>query len=86
GEGGGPDGKIPPSWPGLAARRLRMGEASIAVSAERNDGCYRTTVEAPAGLRLTIGYTLPAGLEIEAVTLDGAPTAIVPAQPPWIAP
>jgi hypothetical protein len=67
--------QIPPSWPGLAARRLRMGEASIAVSAERDDRCYRTTVEAPAGLRLTIGHTLPAGLEIEAATLDGAPTA-----------
>jgi hypothetical protein len=26
-------------------------------------------------LRLTIGHTLPAGLEVEAVTLDGAPIA-----------
>jgi hypothetical protein len=32
-------------------------------------------VEAPAGLRLTIGHTLPAGLDVEAVTLDGAPAA-----------
>jgi hypothetical protein len=32
-------------------------------------------VEAPAGLRLTIGHTLPAGQEVEAVTLDGAPSA-----------
>ncbi len=67
--------QIPPAWLGLAARRLRMGEASIAVSAERDDRCYRTMVEAPAGLRLTIGHTLPAGLEVEAVTLDGAPAA-----------
>jgi hypothetical protein len=66
--------QIPPSWPGLAARRLRMGNGSIAVAAERDDRCYRTTVEAPAGWRLTIGYTLPAGLEVEAVILDGAPT------------
>jgi hypothetical protein len=67
--------QIPLAWPSLAARRLRMGVASIAVSAERDDRCYRTTVEAPAGLRLTIGHTLPAGLEVAAVTLDGAPTA-----------
>jgi len=67
--------QIPPTWPGLAARRLRMGEGSITVSAERDERCYRTTVEAPAGLQLTIGHTLSAGLEIEAVTLDGVPAA-----------
>jgi hypothetical protein len=32
-------------------------------------------VEAPVGLQLTIGHTLPAGLEVEAVTLDSAPGA-----------
>ncbi len=52
-----------------------MGESSIAVSAERDDRCYRTTMEAPAGLQLTIGHTLPAGLEVEAVLLDGVPAA-----------
>jgi hypothetical protein len=52
-----------------------MGAGSIAVSAERDDRCYRTTVEVPAGLQLTIGHTLPAGLEVEAVTLDSAPAA-----------
>jgi hypothetical protein len=31
-------------------------------------------VEAPAGWRLTIGHTLPAGTPVHAVTLDGAPT------------
>jgi glycogen debranching enzyme len=65
--------QIPPPWPGLAARRLRMGQASIAVSAEQDDCHYRTTVEAPAGLRLTIGHTLPDGPAVETVTLDGAP-------------
>jgi glycogen debranching enzyme len=65
--------QIPPPWPGLAAKRLRLGQGSIAVSAERDNRRYRTTVEAPDGLRLTIGHTLPVGLAVETVTLDGAP-------------
>lgn len=65
--------QIPPSWPGLAARRLRVGGGAIAASAERDDGSYRTSVDAPEGLRLTIGHTLPAGTPVASVTLDGAP-------------
>ncbi len=65
--------QIPPAWPGLAARRLRMGTGSIAVATERDGQCFRTSVEAPSGWQLTIGHTLPRGLEIGAVTLDGAP-------------
>jgi hypothetical protein len=67
--------QIPPPWPGLAARRMRLGTGSIAVEAEHGAGRYRTTVEAPAGLRLTLGHTLSAKLAIEAVTLDDAPAA-----------
>jgi hypothetical protein len=64
--------QVPPAWPGLAARRLRLGSGAIAVTAERDDGRYRTHVEAPAGWRLIIGHTLPADTPIQAVTLDGA--------------
>jgi hypothetical protein len=64
--------QIPPPWPGLAAKRLRLGQGCIAVSGERDGHRFRTSVEAPAGLRLTIGHTLPAGLAIEAVMLDDA--------------
>jgi hypothetical protein len=66
--------QIPPSWPGLAARRLHMGMSSIAVSTEKGDGVYRTVVEAPEGLLLTIGHTLATETEVASVTLDGAPT------------
>jgi hypothetical protein len=65
--------QIPPPWPGLAAKRLRLGTGSIAVSAERDDHHFRTGVKAPDGLRLTIGHTLPVGLPVEAVMLDDAP-------------
>jgi hypothetical protein len=64
--------QIPPPWPGLAVKRLRLGTGSIAVSAERDNHRFRTSVEAPGDLRLTIGHTLPAGLAVEAVTLDDA--------------
>jgi hypothetical protein len=65
--------QIPPAWPGLAARRLRMGQGSIAIAAEKRDGCYYTQVESPHGLRLTIGHTLPERLDIQSVTLDDVP-------------
>jgi hypothetical protein len=65
--------QIPPTWPGLAAKRLRLGKSSIAVSAGRRDRSYRTHVDAPEGLRLTIGHTLPAEMTIQSVMLDDAP-------------
>jgi glycogen debranching enzyme len=64
---------VPPTWPGLAAERLRMGTGSIAVSADRDAQHYRTTVDAPAGWTLTIGHTLPARTLVTGVLLDDAP-------------
>jgi hypothetical protein len=65
--------QVPPTWPGLAAERLRMGAGSIAVSADRHAHRYRTTVDAPAGWTLTIGHTLPAGTPVAGVVLDDMP-------------
>jgi glycogen debranching enzyme len=62
--------QVPPTWPGLAAERLRMGAGSIAVTAGRDARHYRTTVDAPAGWKLTIGHTLPAGTPVADVMLD----------------
>src|SRR5687768_5436706 len=62
--------QVPPTWPGLAAERLRLGAGSIAVTADRDAQHYRTTVDAPAGWTLTIGHTLPAGTRVAAVVLD----------------
>lgn len=65
--------QAPPTWLSLAARRQPLGQGAIAVKAEHDQGCYRTTVEAPASWQLTIGHAVPAGTPIQAVTLDGAP-------------
>jgi hypothetical protein len=43
------------------------------VATQRDGWCFRTSVEAPGGLRLTIGHTLSGGLNVEPVTLDGTP-------------
>jgi glycogen debranching enzyme len=69
--------QVPPDWPGLAAQRMRVGRGSMAVTAEREAMHYRTSVDAPEGLRLTIGHTLPRDAEIDGVTLDGAPAEYV---------
>jgi hypothetical protein len=36
---------------------------------------YVTTVSTPVGWRLTIGYTLPANSQVQAVTLNGFPAS-----------
>jgi hypothetical protein len=43
------------------------------VSTEQGNGRYRTIVEAPKGLRLTLGHTLPEEVDVVSVTLDGSP-------------
>lgn len=67
--------QVPPSWPGLSARNMRVGRGAIDVKAERAGQCYTTTVTASPDWRLTLGHTLPPGSQIETVTLDGAPLA-----------
>lgn len=63
---------VPEGWPGLSVRNLRVGTGVIAVAASRAGNAYTTTVDAPAGLTLTLGHTLPAEAEVVAVTLDEA--------------
>ena len=51
---------LPGSWRELSIDNLRVGSSQIAVSVRRAGMNYVTTVSAPAGWSLTIGYT-PAG-------------------------
>ena len=63
---------LPSAWPTLSIDELRVGSAEISVSAKHSGKLYVTTVSAPVGWRLTIGYTLPANSQVQAVTLNGS--------------
>jgi hypothetical protein len=66
---------VPDSWPGLSVQNLRVGSGTVAASASRSGKRYTTEVSAPAGWKLTLGHTLPAGATVKTVTLDGKSAA-----------
>jgi hypothetical protein len=66
---------VPDSWPGLSVSRLRVGNGQISVAANKSDKMYTTRVTAPAGWELTIGHTLPVGVHVRHVRLDGKPVS-----------
>jgi glycogen debranching enzyme len=66
---------LPGSWPELSVDNLRVGSDQIAVSVRRAGINYATTVSAPAGWSLTIGYTLPANTQVKSVSLNNSPAA-----------
>jgi hypothetical protein len=72
--------ELPGSWRELSIDDLRVGSDQIAVSVRRAGINYITTVSAPAGWSLTIGYTLPANTQVKSVRLNHSPAAfqIVP--------
>ena len=59
----------------LSIANLHVGSSQIAVSVKRAGINYFTTVTAPAGWKLTIGYTLPANSQVKSVTLNGSPAS-----------
>lgn len=65
--------QVPPQWPGLTGRNIRLGDGSIGVSASRRGHTYRTTVIENVSARLTIGHTIRRTAVVRSVTLDGAP-------------
>ena len=71
---------LPGSWRELSVDNLRVGSSQIAVSVRRAGINYVTTVSAPVGWSLTIGYTLPAKTQVKSVRLNDSPAAfqIVP--------
>jgi len=62
---------VPDAWPGLSVRDLRVGSGRLDATASRDGSTYFTTVDAPAGLSLTIGHVLPPGASPTSVRLDG---------------
>jgi hypothetical protein len=66
---------LPGSWRELSVDNLRVGSSQIAVSVRRAGINYVTTVSAPVGWSLTIGYTLPAKTQVKSVRLNDSPAA-----------
>ena len=63
--------ELPPSWPTLSVSNLRVGSGTIAVSAKQSGSQYTTTLSAPSGYTVQLGYVIPAGTKPTSVTLGG---------------
>jgi len=63
--------ELPAAWPTLSVNNLRVGTGTIAVGAKQNGNQYTTTVTAPTGYNVQIGYVIPAGTKPISVTLGG---------------
>ena len=66
---------LPDSWKELSIDNLHVASDQIAVSVRRAGINYVTTVSAPVGWNLTIGYTFPANTQIKSVRLNNSPAA-----------
>ena len=66
---------LPGSWRELSVDNLHVGTSQVAASVRRSGINYVTTVSAPVGWSLTIGYTLPAKTQVKSVRLNGSPAA-----------
>jgi hypothetical protein len=67
--------QVPPDPPGpISGENIRLGDGSVAVSADATGNTYRTTVDPDVTLReLLVGHTVPRDTEIVSVTLDSEP-------------
>jgi hypothetical protein len=62
---------LPSSWPTLSVSNLRVGNGTIAVSAQQNGSQYTTTLSGPTGYNVQLGYVIPPGTKPTSVTLGG---------------
>lgn len=67
--------ELPSTWPNLSINNVRVGKGTISASTSHAGNQYTTTATVPIGLRVHIGYALPAGSTIESVQLNGIPAA-----------
>jgi hypothetical protein len=63
--------ELPGAWPTLSVNNLRVGSGTIAVGAKQNGNQYTTTLTAPTGYNVQIGYVIPPGTKPISVTLGG---------------
>ncbi len=70
--------RVVPQVPGgqrrISGRDIRVGRSHVDVRAVRGPHALRTVVDAPLGVRLTLGAVLPKGAHLARVRLDGERT------------
>jgi hypothetical protein len=64
---------LPPEWPGLALRRLRLGTARLDVECTQAEGSRRLAVhnDGDAALRVTFGFILPHAARLTGMRVNG---------------
>jgi hypothetical protein len=66
--------QVPSDSPEISGKNIRLGNGSVAVSADATGDTYTTTVDPDVALReLLVGHTVPGDKEIASVTLGGEP-------------
>jgi glycogen debranching enzyme len=67
--------ELPSMWPDLSINNVRVGNGTVSASTSHAGNQYTTKATVPRGLRVEIGYALPANSTIVSVQLNGAPAA-----------
>jgi glycogen debranching enzyme len=67
--------QLPSTWPNLSINNVRIGNGTLSASTSHAGNQYTTTASVPGGLRVEIGYALPANSTIVSVQLNGTPAA-----------
>jgi hypothetical protein len=69
--------QVPDGQERVSGSHIVVGDGLVDVTASHDDATYRTWLRSTVRTATFIGYTLPAGAKIKAVTLDGRPVASV---------
>lgn len=67
--------QLPSTWGNLSINNTRIGNGTLTASTSHAPNQYTTTASVPGGLRVEIGYALPANSTIVSVQLNGTPIA-----------
>jgi hypothetical protein len=67
--------QLPSTWDNLSINNMRIGNGTLTASTSHVPNQYTTTASVPGGLRVEIGYALPANSTIVSVQLNGTPIA-----------
>jgi len=63
--------QVPPDQPSVSGKNIRLGDGSVDVTAEHKGKTYTTVVSTELDVALTIGHTIPRGVKVSSVSLNG---------------